>query len=114
MTPENLFRALSDTTRLRTLLLLATEGELCVCELTHALEQSQPKISRHLAMLRDLDIVKTRRQGQWVLYSLNPALPDWADRMLQTAAECLADMVIARDRERLHGMCNRPLVDYCA
>ncbi len=114
MTPENLFRALSDTTRLRTLLLLATEGELCVCELTHALEQSQPKISRHLAMLRDLDIVRTRRQGQWVLYSLNPALPDWADRMLHTAATCLADMVIARDRERLHGMCNRPLVDYCA
>ncbi len=109
MTPENLFRALSDTTRLRTLLLLATEGELCVCELTHALEQSQPKISRHLAMLRDLGIVKTRRQGQWVLYSLHPELPDWAGRIVQTTAETLADALVAEDRDRLHAMCDRPL-----
>jgi ArsR family transcriptional regulator len=47
------FKMLADSTRLRCLLLMQAEGELCVCELTHALNLSQPKISRHLAHLRE-------------------------------------------------------------
>ncbi len=46
------FKALADETRLRSLLLILQQGELCVCELTEALALSQPKISRHLAQLR--------------------------------------------------------------
>ncbi len=49
---KSLFQLLSDPTRLRCLLLMQVEGELCVCELTHALDLSQPKISRHLAGAR--------------------------------------------------------------
>jgi biotin operon repressor len=75
VTAENFFPALADPTRLRCLLLLATEGELCVCELTHALNESQPKISRHLAMLREAGIVSDRREGLWVHYRLSPDLP---------------------------------------
>ena len=52
ITPASLFKCLADETRTRISLLIAREGELCVCELTAALEQSQPKISRHLAQLR--------------------------------------------------------------
>jgi len=51
------FQLLSDETRLRCLLLLQKEGELCVCELVYALDIIQPKISRHLAALRDAGIV---------------------------------------------------------
>src|SRR3989304_3575780 len=84
ITVENFFPALADPTRLRCLLLLAAEGELCVCELTHALGESQPKISRHLAMLRAAGIVSDRREGLWVHYRLNPELPPWAREVLST------------------------------
>ena len=107
--PESLFRALSDSTRLRCLLLLRAEGRLCVCELVHALELGQPRISRHLAQLRDMGIVEHERQGQWVYYRLHPALPDWALEALDAAAR--ADS-LGPLRERLAAMPNRPLA-YC-
>ena len=46
MDPEQFFKVLADATRLRMLMLLVMEGELCVCELTHALNEIQPKISQ--------------------------------------------------------------------
>ena len=52
LTSLRLFKNLSDETRLGIVLLLREMGELCVCDLCTALDQSQPKISRHLAMLR--------------------------------------------------------------
>lgn len=71
------YKALSDDTRLRCLLLLQQQGELCVCEFIEALELSQPKISRHLALLKKQNLVVTRKQGQWVFYSINSELPLW-------------------------------------
>ena len=56
------FQLLSDDTRLRSLMLMQQGGELCVCELVHALGEIQPKISRHLAALRDAGVVVDRRQ----------------------------------------------------
>lgn len=84
MNPVALFKALADETRLSTLLLILMEQELCVCELMTALGESQPKISRHLAQLRQAELVLDRRQGQWVFYRLNPALPDWVQQLLHT------------------------------
>jgi len=52
LTPTTVFKCLADDTRVRTMLLITREGELCVCELTFALNESQPKVSRHLAQLR--------------------------------------------------------------
>lgn len=60
-------KTISDETRLRILVLLLKK-ELCVCELCDVLEESQPKVSRHLAKLRDAGLVKDERQGQWVFY----------------------------------------------
>ncbi len=57
LTPENLTRALADLTRLRILMLLGPSGERCVCEFTAALDLPQPKISRHLAVLREAGIL---------------------------------------------------------
>ena len=84
MAPLQLFKLLADETRLLIVLLIAEQDELCVCELTCALEQSQPKISRHLAMLRQAQLLLDRRQGQWVYYRINPALPDWALSCIHT------------------------------
>ena len=65
----HLFKALSDETRLRILSLLG-EGELCVCDLMEILALPQSTVSRHLAYLRNADLVEDRRQGVWMYYRL--------------------------------------------
>ena len=87
MNPVQFFKCLADETRLYCLLLIEREGELCVCELTQALQQIQPKVSRHLAMLRQHQLLLDRKQGQWVFYRINPELPAWAQAVLTTACE---------------------------
>lgn len=115
LSTESLFRALADPTRLRCLLLLHAEGELCVCELTHALGEIQPKISRHLAQLREAGIVSDRRQGLWVYYRLHTELPAWAQEILRVTAEGVADQApYAADRQTLADMPNRPGAVCCA
>lgn len=110
-----LFRGLSDETRLRCLTLLQQEGELCVCELTYALDAVQPKVSRHLAQLRELGIVTDRRQGLWVYYRLHPELPEWANGVLCATTDGMADTALfLEDRTRLGRMPNRPGAACCA
>jgi len=112
--PVALFRALADETRLRALVLLRSEGELCVCELTEALQVSQPKMSRHLASLRELGVVAGRREGLWIHYYIAPDLPQWASRTLQAGCSGLLDQApFCDDRRRLSGMADRP-GDRCA
>ena len=112
---KTLFQLLSDPTRLRCLLLMQSEGELCVCELTHALNLSQPKISRHLAALRDAGVVNSRRQGQWIYYRLHDALPAWARAVIDaTAAGVAGESPFVDDRAALAGMANRPGASCCA
>lgn len=94
--PLRLFKCLGDETRLTLTLLIHREGELCVCEMTHALDLSQPKVSRHLAELRRCGLLDDRREGQWVYYRLAADLPDWTMTILAAAA--------AGDGDRLAGM----------
>ncbi|QMS84635.1 ArsR/SmtB family transcription factor [Candidatus Xianfuyuplasma coldseepsis] len=65
------FQLLSDETRLRILLLLLHQ-DLCVCELTEIMKESQPKISKHMAKLRTHKLVLANRNEQYIYYSLNP------------------------------------------
>lgn len=112
---KQFFHLLSDDTRLRCLFLLQQEGELCVCELVHALGVIQPKISRHLAALRDADIVIDRRQGQWIYYQLNPDLPLWARQVLETTvSEAKNQEPFIDDLAVLAEMPNRPSATCCA
>ena len=67
---EKVFMAFGDKTRLRLLYLMRT-GEVSVNHLCESLGTSQPKVSRHLAYLRSMDIVHARREGKWIFYSLN-------------------------------------------
>ena len=86
MLPHLFFKMLSDETRLRCLLLLAREGSLCVCELMDALEESQPKISRHLAQLRQSGVLLDERRGQWVYYQISSELPEWLSNVIDGIA----------------------------
>lgn len=64
------FRALGDSTRLRIFERLA-QGEECVCTLAEDVETSQPLLSFHLRVLREARLVKSRRDGRWIHYSIN-------------------------------------------
>lgn len=64
------FKLLSDETRVRILVLLYHK-ELCVCEMCGIMEESQPKISKHLAKLRDMGLVRDERKEQFIFYCLN-------------------------------------------
>jgi ArsR family transcriptional regulator len=84
--PDHLFAALADPTRRRILALLQAGGEQCVCVLYETLDLPQPKVSRHLGVLRAANVVATRREGLWVHYRIHPHLPAWARAVLDAAA----------------------------
>lgn len=88
--PNLFFEALSDETRRRVLALLLSRGELCVCDLFGVLDLPQPKVSRHLAVLREAEILSARKKGTWVYYRLNPNLPLWAAQILSNMADGVA------------------------
>ncbi|MEZ5850077.1 MAG: metalloregulator ArsR/SmtB family transcription factor [Hyphomicrobiaceae bacterium] len=93
---------LADPIRLRCLALIAEKGELCVCELVTALELAQPKVSRHLAVMRDAGLLRDRRDAQWVLYSFDPALEPAMTAIVTAAVAAVAgDGQAKKDRTRL-------------
>ncbi len=106
----DLFSCMADATRLRILTLLGKEGDLCVCEIVHALSDIQPKISRHLAVLRKEGVVVDDRDGTRVFYGLSPQLPDWIRQMiLRVSEETATEPPYRDDLARLRSMPNRPV-----
>lgn len=109
ITPDSLFTALAHDTRLRCLLLLMENDELCVCELTHAIGAAQPHMSRHLGLLREVELVKDRREGLWIYYRVNPDLPKWVLQvLLETASGIKSGQPYSGDAEALEAMPDRP------
>ena len=107
MQPVDFYKCLADATRLPCLLLTHEEQELCVCELTAALDEIQPKVSRHLAQLRKCGLLADRRQGQWVFYRIAPQLPAWARAVLDETARANAAFV-RPNLKNLERMGSRP------
>ncbi len=94
MTASLLFyKALAEETRLKSLLLLESKGELCVCDLMNALALSQPKVSRHLAELRKQSLVVGERHGKWMYYRINPDLPDWMKQVLSITLQSNRELI---------------------
>jgi len=102
---SGLFAALADTTRLRLLNLMAGR-EVCVCYFVEILRQGQPKISRHLAYLRNAGIVEARREGKWMHYSIRPpADPATASVFSAVLASLRADKRMQADLAKLDHAC---------
>jgi ArsR family transcriptional regulator len=94
-------KALADPTRVRALAALR-EGELCVCELSDALEVTQSTLSTHLQVIREADLVQTRKEGKWVYYALNPEAKRLLKGVFDFFADGLeADKLLRRDAGRL-------------
>jgi ArsR family transcriptional regulator len=107
---EQLFQALGDRTRLRLLNLMAA-GEVCVCFFVEALDEPQPKISRHLAYLRSSGLVATRREAKWMHYSITPPEHPAARRAFEAIVATFGDDAqLRRDRAALARACCSPKV----
>jgi ArsR family transcriptional regulator, arsenate/arsenite/antimonite-responsive transcriptional repressor len=103
-----LFAALADPTRLR-LLNLMNGTEVCVCYFVEILRQPQPKISRHLAYLRNAGIVTARRDGKWMHYSLTPPTDPTAAAILHTTlATFKSNPALQADTLKLAKACCTP------
>ena len=95
----NIFKALSDQTRLRILKLLE-RGELCVCDIFSALDMVQPKVSFHLSVLKEAGLITDRKEGRWVHYRIDDS--ELLRRFLiLTAFERISEDDVKDDKERL-------------
>src|ERR1700710_62452 len=96
-------RAAGEPSRLRILALLARE-ELAVLELCGVLDQSQPRVSRHLKLLAEAGLVERFPDGAWVLY--RRAAGGGAKRLVHAALELLdpAAPILIRDAEQLQAV----------
>jgi ArsR family transcriptional regulator len=95
-------KAISDETRLRIMKVLL-ERECCVCEIMQALDISQSRASRNLGILQDAGFLKARRDGLWIVYSL-----DWQTANLYATsltklvkASPISNEILAKDKVRL-------------
>ena len=106
----NIFKALSDETRVRMLKLLEG-GELCICKIMEVLEMKQSRVSRHMGILKNARLVKDRRDGKWVHYSLNPKPEDLCCKeMISLMAECLKNQeTVMRDQKKLQKLLEREI-----
>jgi ArsR family transcriptional regulator len=97
-----IYQCFCDRTRLRILHLLSA-GPLCVCHLQTLLEQSQVKISKHLAYLKEKGLVDAVRHQNWMIYRLPENRPPELEKNLQCLQECVqSDPVFETDLHRLH------------
>jgi ubiquinone/menaquinone biosynthesis C-methylase UbiE len=83
-------KAIAETTRIRILFALS-HGELNVTELTHILEQSQPRVSRHLKLMAEAGLLTRHKEGNWVLFRLR------AEGLSGALARALVDMLPGHD-----------------
>ncbi|MZP29224.1 metalloregulator ArsR/SmtB family transcription factor [Heliobacterium undosum] len=98
-------KALGDTSRVRILKMLEHKGELCVCDMINVLALSQPTVSNHLALLKEADLLKDRKEGRWVYYSLNRSANVYGKTLLGQLQEWMNDEpVFIEDRRRLDQM----------
>jgi len=107
MQPAQLFKILSDETRLRIIMLIDLEQELCVCELISALTASQPSISRNLSQLRKSGLLVDRKHKQWVFYAINPELAPWIKSIIEISVQ-QNNSLTCTDTQRLNDMGKRP------
>ncbi len=94
------FKSLSEATRIRILAILHHGKEVCVSDIVDALQESQYKISRHLKILQDANLVVSDRKGRWIYYQLNKNKFHFNDILLNAIKHISSD-IIKQDLNRL-------------
>ncbi|MBK6287887.1 MAG: metalloregulator ArsR/SmtB family transcription factor [Gammaproteobacteria bacterium] len=109
-----LFATLSNAVRLRCLYLLASNGEVCVCEVVEALGITQPAASKALTGLKSAGLVRDRREANWIYYRLESELPDWIGTIVRaTVAELNNCATCVADQQRFKRLVARPRALAC-
>lgn len=95
----NITKALADGNRLRVIMALTDYEELCVCQITGMLGHATATVSRHMSVLQNAGLVKSRKEGRWVYYGISQSFPL---QLLQWLKEAVGNTEeIARDKEKL-------------
>ena len=109
-----LFKALSDPTRLRIMYLLITaKAEICICELMDALGIPQYNISKHMKELKHAGIVKERREGRFVFYSLLECCDGFSKKIFE-AVKAVENEKLCEDLKNLRKRLPRKTCKSCA
>ncbi len=96
-----LYKALSEEMRLRIMMLL-TQGELCVCDIQAVLDEPQSKVSRHLAYLKHSGLVSSKRVGVWMHYVIKDSADKTCMAQLAFMEENLSTLLqFSADRKKL-------------
>lgn len=108
-------KALADETRVRVLLALR-RGELCVCQIVELTGLATSTISKHMSILKQAQLVDSRKQGRWMYYRLpDEQTPELVRRSLDWVADSLEqDPKVLSDRKRLAAICNSDPHELCA
>lgn len=105
---ESFFSALADNTRRRILNLIG-EDEVCVCYLVEVIGTNQPKISRHLAVLKEAGLVSVRRDWKWSHYRIIQQTNNQAAKVLSEVLELLKnDLEMQKDKKQMKNLCCAP------
>lgn len=91
-----ILKALSDMNRLRIVSALASNEELCACQITELLQVAGATASRHLSVLQHAGLLQSRKEGRWIYYRLAPppdteTLFQWLHRVVESSEELMAD-----------------------
>ena len=103
------FSALADNTR-RRLLNLIGEDEVCVCYLVEVIDTNQPKISRHLAILKKAGLVNVRRDWKWSHYRITKPTNEQASKVFEETLNLMKhDPEMQKDKKQMADMCCAPV-----
>jgi len=107
----NITKALADGNRLRVIMALTGYDELCVCQITELLGHTTATVSRHMSVLQNAGLVKSRKEGRWVHYGISQSFPL---QLLQWLKEAVGNTEeIARDKEKLRTIVSKGLDALC-
>ncbi|MPM23137.1 Arsenic resistance transcriptional regulator ArsR2 [bioreactor metagenome] len=102
----DIFKALSDETRLR-ILSLILDGEMCVCEIEDCLGLTQSNASRHLTALKNAGILSSSKQAQWAYYKLNEEFCDNNRELMNYLTEKLKSLSTYESDNRKREICKQ-------
>lgn len=91
-----IYKAFSEPSRIRILHLISRNQEMCISDIELILNFTQTKTSRHLTYLKNSGILSTRKQDQWVFYSINEEVTDIIDKLL---SYLIKDPLLIKDAE---------------
>lgn len=109
----SIFKALSDRNRLRVVSALLEYDELCACQITELLKISSATSSRHLGVLINTNLVRSRKDGRWVYYSINRCCSSFDSVFQWIESELRNDSDAQQDREALKKIVEQEPADIC-